>query len=164
MKRTVQTAGIIIALLYAFVIVWLYLRQPRTFEEIKTQAAVETSLYQVKQENFDEALRRFNAGQYRIATEQFEIADPARRDPTTQFYIAYSYYMLGRGNFSDDDEMFNKGLAAVDRAIAVAPNNIFEIDRADLDIRSAAALRERLREGLEVTASDFNPLNWFKKD
>jgi tetratricopeptide (TPR) repeat protein len=164
MKRTVQTAGIVIALLYAFVIVWLYLRQPRTFEEIKTQAAVEASLYQVKQENFDEALRRFNAGQYRIAAEQFEIADPARRDPTTQFYIAYSYYRLGRGNFSDDDEMFNKGLAAVDRAIAAAPNNIFEIDRADLDIRSAAALRERLREGLEVTASDFNPLNWFKKD
>lgn len=164
MKRTVQITGLIIALLYGAGIVWLYARQPRTFEEIKAQAAIATNIYQVKQENFDEGIKQFNAGQYRAAIEQFQLADPAQRDPKTQFYIAYCYYQLGRGTFSDDDEAFKQGLAAIERCLTNAPNNIFEIDRADLEIRSASVLRERLKEGLAVTPSDFNPLNWFKKD
>jgi tetratricopeptide (TPR) repeat protein len=163
MKRTVQITGLALALFYGAAIVWLYARQPRSFEELRTQAAVETNLYKVRQENFDEALKHFNAGQYQLAIEQWELADTARRDPLTQFYIAYSYYRLGRGNLFDDNEMFERGLDAVERCLAAAPNNIFEIDRADLEIRSAAALRQRLKEGTEVTPSDFNPLNWFKK-
>ncbi len=163
MKQTVQTAGLALALLYGVFIVWLYVRQPRTFEEIKTQAAVETNVYQIKQENFDEAVKQFDQKQYRVSIEQFELADPARRDARTQFYIAYSYYLMGRGRLYDDDEMFRKGLEAVDRSIASAPNNIFEIERADLEIRSAARLRERLKEGLETTASDFNPFKIFEK-
>ncbi len=158
-----QITGLVIALLYAASIIWLYVRQPRTFEELKTQAAVETSVYRVKQENFDEALRQFNAGQYQVAIAQFELADPARLDPQTQFYIAYSYYKLGGGTVYDDDEMFKKGLEAVDQCLRVAPNNIFEIDRTDLEIRSAGVLRERFQEGLKVSPSDFNPLNWFKR-
>ena len=163
MKRIVQTAGIFLALFYGVTIIWLYVRQPRTFEEIKTQAAVEANIYQIRQENFDEALKQFNAGQYRVAIEQFKLADPAERDAKTQFYIAYSYYRLGRGRFTDDDEMFRPGLAAVERSIANAPNQIFEIDRIDLEFKSAAALRERFKEGLETTASDFNPFKWFEK-
>jgi hypothetical protein len=57
--------------------------------------------------------------------------------------------------------MFRKGLAAIDRCLASAPNNIFEIDRADFEIRNATALRQRFKEGLEVSPSDFNPLDWF---
>jgi tetratricopeptide (TPR) repeat protein len=163
MKRTVQITGLALALMYGAATVWLYARQPRSFEELKTQAAVETNLYRVKQENFDEALKQFNAGQYRVAIEQWELADTARRDPLTQFYIAYSYYLLGRGNIFDDNDAFAKGLEAVERCLANAPNNIFEIDRAELEIRSAAALRQRLKEGSQVTPSDFNPFNWFKK-
>lgn len=163
MKQAVQVAGLVIALLYGSGIAWLYVRQPRSFQELKTQAAVETNVYRVKQENFDEALRQFNAAAYPVAIEQFELADTARLDPTTQFYIAYSYYMLGRGRLYDDDELFKKGLEAVERALANAPNNIFEIDRADLQIRSASALRERLRKGLDVTGSDFNPLEWTER-
>jgi hypothetical protein len=162
-KRIVQITGIILALLYGVSIIWLYVKQPRTFEEIKTQAAVEANVYSIKQENFTEALKQFNAGQYLPAIDQFKLADPAERDQTTQFYIAYGYYLLGRGRFYDDDEMFTKGLAAVERCLAVAPNHIFEIDRADLDFKSAEVLRARLKDGLEVTPSDFNPLNWFKK-
>jgi hypothetical protein len=161
-KRIVQTTGLLVALLYGAVIVWLYVRQPRSLQDIKTQAAVEVNVYSVKPENFAEALQEFNARQYAVAIAQFKIADPAERDPTTQFYIAYSYYMLGRGRFSDDDEMFRQGLAAIDRCIANAPNGIFEIGRADLEFDTAWALRKRLEEGLEVTGSDFNPLNWFK--
>lgn len=151
------------ALLYGSGIVWLYVRQPRSFEELKTQAAVEANVYRVRQENYDEALRRFNAGEYSLAIEQFELADSARLDPPSQFYIAYSYFMLGRGRLYDDDELFRKGLGAVERCLANAPNNIFEIDRADLEVRSANALRERLRKGLDVTGSDFNPLDWFNR-
>lgn len=162
-KRIVQTTGILIALLYGVGILWLYVRQPRSFEELKTQAAVEVNVYTVKPENFNEALKQFNAGEDAVAIEQFKLADPAERDPTTQFYIAYAYYRLGRGRFSDNDEAFRQGLAAVERALANAPNNIFEIERADLEFKSAAALRERLKEGLTVTLDDFNPLKWFRK-
>jgi hypothetical protein len=163
MKRTLQITGILVTILYSASIIWLYVRQPRTLEEIKTQAAVETNLYSVKKENFDEAIKQFNAGQYAVAIDQFKLADTAELDPATQFFIAYSYYLLGRGSFNDDDEMFVKGLAAVDRCLANAPNHIYETERADLEIRSAAALRERFKEGLEVTPADFNPFNWFKK-
>jgi tetratricopeptide (TPR) repeat protein len=163
MKRMVQITGLVIALLYGASIIWLYVRQPRSFQELKTAVAVEANVYRIKRENFDEGLKQFNAGQHKVAIEQFELADPAESDPATQFYIAYSYYLLGRGKIYDDDEMFRKGLAAIDRCLQSAPNNIFEIDRADLEIRSAAALRQRFKEGLEVSPSDFNPLDWFKK-
>jgi hypothetical protein len=162
-KRTLQITGIILTILYGVSILWLYVRQPRTFEEIKTQAAVETNIYTVKKENFDEGVKQFNAAQYAVAIDQFKLADSAERDPATQFYIAYSYYMLGRGRFNDDDEMFKKGLAAVELCLANAPNQIYETERTDLEIRSAAKLRERFKEGLEVTPSDFNPLDWFNK-
>jgi tetratricopeptide (TPR) repeat protein len=163
MKRTVQITGLVIALIYGLSIIWLYVRQPRSFQELKTQVAVETNVYRIKRENFDEALKQFNAGQYKVAIEQWKVADPAQSDPATQYYIAYSYYLLGRGKLYDDDEMFRKGLAAIERCLGSAPNNIFEIDRADLEIRNAAALRQRLKDGLEVSPSDFNPLDWFKK-
>lgn len=162
-KKIVQITGIVLTLLYGLGIAWLYVKQPRTLEEIKTQAAVEASVYSIKQENFNEGLKQFNTGQYLPAVEQFKLADPAQQDARTQFYIAYSYYLQGRGKFSDDDDMFKQGLVAIERCLAVAPNHIFEIDRADFDIRSADALRARLKDGLEVTPSDFNPLNWFKK-
>lgn len=158
-----QISGLAIALLYGASILWLYVRQPRTFEELKTQVAVEANVYHINQANFDEAMKHFDAGRYLVAIDQFEMADTARKDPATQFFIAYCYYKLGRGAVYDDDEMFKKGLATVEQCLAVAPDNIFESDRAGLEIKSASALRLRFKEGLAVTASDFNPLNWFKK-
>jgi tetratricopeptide (TPR) repeat protein len=125
--------------------------------------AVEANAYHINQANFDEAMKQFNAGRYQAAIDQFEIADTAHLDPATQFFIAYCYYKLGRGNIFDDDEMFRKGLAAVEQCLAVAPDNIFETDRADLEIKSASVLRQRFKDGLAVTPSDFNPLDWFKK-
>jgi tetratricopeptide (TPR) repeat protein len=159
----VQITGLALALLYGASIVWLYVRQPRSLEELKTQVAVEANVYRINQANFDEAVKHFDAGRYQVAIEQFDLADPAHGDPATQFFIAYCYYQLGRGKIYDDDEMFRKGLAAVDRCLAAAPNNIFETDRAGLDIRSASALRQRFKDGLAVTPSDFNPLDWFNK-
>jgi len=161
-KRIVQITGIVLSLLYGAAIAWVYIRQPRTLEELKTQAAVEAHVYRVDPQNFEDGLKQFNAAQYAVAIQLFKLADPAGRDPATQFYIAYSYYVLGRGRFSDDDDMFRQGLTAVDRCIAYAPNQVFEIGRADLEFQNAWALRERLKDGLTVTGSDFNPLNWFK--
>jgi hypothetical protein len=161
-KRILQLTGIGLAIIYGVIIIWLYVRQPRSFAEIKTQAAIETNVYSIKQENFDEAMKQFNAGQYAVAIDQFKLADPAEGDAKTQFYIAYSYYRLGHGRFTDNDEMFQKGLAAIDHCIASAANHIFEIDREDLEIKNAGQLRARFQEGLEVTPADFNPLNWFK--
>lgn len=163
MKRTIQLTGIILALVYGVMIVWFYVRQPRSFAEIKMQAAVEMNAYSIKQENFDEAVRQFNQGHYQAAIDQFNLADPAQQDAASQFYVAYSYYLLGRGKFADDDQLFRLGLAAVDRCLAVAPNHIYQSDRQDLEIKNAGQLRVRFQEGLEVTPSDFNPFNWFKK-
>ena len=163
MKRIIQLTGIILAIIYGVIIIWFYVRQPRSFAEIKTQAAVAANVYSVKQENFDEAIRQFNSGKYQVAIDQFKLADPAEGDAKTQFYIAYCYYRLGRGRFADDDVMFQQGLAAIERCIANAPSNIFEIDRADLEIKNAGQLRARFQEGLEITPADFNPFNWVKK-
>ncbi len=163
MKRIIKLTGLIIALLYAGIIIWVYVRQPRSFAEIKTQAAVEVNVYAIKQENFDEAVKQFNSGHYQVAINQFKLADPGERDATSQFYMAYCYYLLGRGKFADDDELFREGLTAIERCLDSAPNHIFEIARQDLEIKNAGELRARFQEGLQVTPADFNPLNWFKK-
>ena len=71
--------------------------------------------------------------------------------------------MLCRGRNYYDNKMYEKGLDAVERCLQHAPNQIFEVDRSDLEIRNAGQLRQRLKEGLEVTPSDFNPIDILKK-
>jgi tetratricopeptide (TPR) repeat protein len=150
-------------ILYGAFIVWIYVAQPRSIEELKTAAAVQADVYQVDRVRFDEAVRAFREGQYQIAIDHFLRADPATRDPKTQFLIAYSHYALGRGRLYDDDEQFKAALAAVDRCLEIAPNNTYTIDdpTLTLDYTSADRLRQRIREGLEVTPGDINP---FKRE
>ena len=159
--KVIQSIGIVVTSAYAVFVVWLYVAQPRTIEELKTAAAVQTNVYTVDAARFDLAMKAFREGHYRIAAGHFAAADPASRDPKTQFLIASSHYALGRGRVYDDDAEFQLALAAVDRCLAAAPNNSYTM--ADepglaLEFRSAERLRERLREGLEVTPGDFNPL------
>jgi tetratricopeptide (TPR) repeat protein len=163
MTRAVQLGGIVATLVYAVFVVWLYVAQPRTIDELKTAAAVQTNVYQVDPVQFDLAMTAFRDKQYRIALDRFARADPAARDPKTQFLVAYSHYALGRGRFYDDDEEFKAALAAIDRCIEIAPNHAYTIDEPGLglDYASADRLRERIRDGLEVTPGDFNP---FKSD
>lgn len=160
MARIVQSIGIAATLVYGTAIVWLYVAQPRTIAEMKTAAAVQANVYEVDPAQFALAMEAFRDKQYRIAVDRFRRADPAARDAKTQFLIAYSHYALGKGTFYDDDKEFGAGLAAVDRAIEVAPGNAFTLDEPGLglDFVSADRLRERLREGLEVTPGDLNPL------
>jgi hypothetical protein len=163
MQRRIQIAGLIMSFLYAAVIVWLYSEQPRSLHELRTQAAVGVSLYAVNQANFDEAVRQFDLHGYRSALVQFELADPAGKDPKTQFYRAYCCYVLGRGLILNDEELFQAGLGAIDRCLAESPNHIFESDRNDVEIRNGDDLRGRLVDGLKRTPSRMNPINWFRK-
>ena len=54
-------------------------------------ARVAAGTYQVDQKKFDAALELFRREQFRAARDQWQSADPAQSDPTTQFYIAYSF-------------------------------------------------------------------------
>ena len=64
--------------------------------------------------------RVLRADQFVEARAAFARADPAERDARTQFYIAYGFYRQGWGRVYNDDILFKQGLAAVDRAIALA--------------------------------------------
>ena len=85
-------------------------------------------------------------------------ADPAQRDARTQFYIAYSFYRQGWGRVYNDDVLFTQGVAAIERAIALAPNQRLVVQDPGLGMPSADELRAELQRGLTREASDFNPL------
>ena len=166
MTRTIQTAGIALTLAYGAFVVWVYATQPRTIAELKNAAAVQANVYEVDRARFDLATRSFRQGQYRIAIDHFAAADPAARDPKTQFLVAYSHYALGKGRVYDDDKEFREALASVDRCLEVAPNNTSPLDDPSLglDFTSAERLRQRVRDGLEVTPGDFNPFGSGEKE
>jgi len=155
----VQSVGVALTLAYAAFVVWLYVAQPRSIEELKTAAAVQTNTYAVDAAQFDLAMKAFRDRQYRIAIDHFLLADPAARDPKTQFLVAYAHYAIGHGRIYDDDAEFKAALAAVDRCLEATPDHAYTVDEPGLglDYTSAERLRERLRAGLEVTPGDFNP-------
>jgi hypothetical protein len=107
-------------------------------------------------------MRFFQRDAFVEARAAFERADPAQRDARTQFYIAYSFYRQGWGRVYNDDALFTKGLEAVDRAIALAPNHRLVIDDQQLGLQSADELRAELQRGLTRDASDLNPLKVFR--
>jgi len=162
MRIALQAIGVVLSLIYGCGIAWVYLRHPRSLAELKTQASVEANVYQINRENFTEAMKEFDAADYNSAVGQLALADPAQKDATCQFYIAYCYYLIGRGRIFNDEDTFKKGLDAVNRCLDVSPNHIFEIDRGDLEIRNADSLRQKFVEGLKRTPSSLNPLNWFR--
>jgi hypothetical protein len=163
MKTFLQIAGLVIMPLYGCLVVWLYVHHPQSLSELKTQASVQANVYHVNQPNFDQAIKEFDGGDYNSAIGQFNLADPAERDSASQYYIAYSYYLLGRGRVFNDEDMFNKAIVAVNHCLDNAPNHIFQIDRTDVEIRDADALRQKLVEGLRHTPASLNPFNWFNK-
>jgi hypothetical protein len=119
--------------------------------------------YHIDDKAFADGLRLFRSDQFEAARLAFERADPANRDPRTQFYIAYSYYREGWGRVYNDDALFARGLEVVDRAIAVAPQGRVTVDDADLQLRSGDELKAELQAGLRRDASDLNPLKLFRQ-
>jgi hypothetical protein len=157
----------VISVVYFGFIAFLYLAEPRSLADISTKAASTiqnaatkgqaiTGTYQVDQAKFAEALRLFRQDNFVAARDLFQKADPERRDPATQYYIAYTYYRQGWGRISNDGELFAAGLKQLDRVDELDPNYVATDD--DLKLKRPAELRHEFEEGMRVTIDDFNPL------
>ena len=155
--KLIQIIGLVVTVVYALAIVWLYATEPRSFKEAATGAQVATGTYQVDQEKFNAALALFRREQFRAARDEWQRADPAQSDPKTQFYIAYSLYREGWGRVYYDQDLFRQGLEAVNRAIALAPGPL-TVDDENLQLHTAAELKAELEQGTERTWGDINPL------
>ena len=165
--KHIQTLGIALATFYAIFIAWLYSVEPKSLEEVpgKAQASVENvatktqvalGTYEIDRAKFDNGLTAFRQDNFIVARDNFQKADSERRDPRTQFYIAYSFYRQGFGRVSNDDELFKQGLEQTNRVIALDKN--FKSDDANLQLKTPIELKNEFEEGLQVTAGDFNPL------
>jgi hypothetical protein len=154
---TVRAIGLVIALTYASLIGWLYVRQPQSAAEVAGGLSASIGAYRVDPQAFEDGLGLFRRAEFAAARSAFARADPAQQDPRTQFYIAYSYYREGWGRLYQDDALFAQGLEAVNRAIARAPGGRIVVDDADLQMRSGDELKAELEAGLRRDASDFNP-------
>ncbi|MCU1290603.1 MAG: hypothetical protein JWN60_2832 [Acidobacteria bacterium] len=166
-EKYLQVLSISLTVIYGTFIAWLYWAEPKTLEEVSvkakttienaaTKGQVVIGTYEIDRAKFNEGLAAFRQSNYISARDNFEKADPERRDARTQFYIAYSFYRQGWGRFSNDDALFRQGLEQTRRVIRL--DNNFKSDDADLLLKTPVELENELEEGLKVTASDFNPL------
>jgi hypothetical protein len=160
-EPVIRGVGLAASLAYAAAIAWLYASQPQTVAQVTGGFASMVGAYRIDPVAFDDGLRFFRGERFAEARAALLRADPAERDPRVQFYIAYSYYRQGWGRLYSDDVLFGKGMAAVDKAIAQAPDGRLVVDDPDLGMHSADELRAELQRGLTREASDFNPLRVF---
>ena len=161
-EPVIRGIGLAATIAYATAIGWVYATQPQTVAHVTGGFTAAIGAYRIDQQAFDDGLRFFREEKHLEARAAFARADQAERDARTQFYIAYSYYREGWGRFYSDDALYAKGLAAVDKAIALAPGGRLVVEDADLQMRSADELRAELQRGLTRDASDFNPLRAFR--
>jgi len=159
----VRIGGLGISLLYAALIAWLYASQPQTVAEVTGGLTATIGAYHIDEQAFADGVAFFRKDQFEEARAAFQRADAAQRDARTQFYIAYAFYRQGWGRVYNDDALFKQGLEAVDRAIALAPNQRLVVDDADLGMRTGDELRVELQRGLTRDASDLNPLRLFRR-
>jgi hypothetical protein len=161
--RLTRLGGLGFTVVYVALIGWLFARQPQTVAQITGGLAATIGVYGVDQQAFDDGLRFFRNDQFAEARMAFARADPATRDARTQFYIAYSFYRQGWGRLYHDDVLYTDGVAAIDRAIALAPSGRLVIDDNNLQMRTGEELKAELEAGLRREASDFNPMRVFKE-
>ena len=161
--KLIQVTGIIWTLVYASVIVWIYATEPRSFREVATNTQVAAGTYEINQEKFNNGLALFRREQFRAARDEWAGADPAQKDPRTQFYIAYACYREGWGRVYYDNALFKQGLEAVNRAINLTPNGSLVVDDPNLQMHTAAELKSELEQGTETGWKDLNPLKPFRQ-
>ncbi len=159
----IRGAGLGLTVIYAVFIGWLFARQPATLAEVAGSLSTAAGIYRVDRQAFEEGLRSFRNDQFVEARAAFERADPAQWDAVTQFYIAYSFYRQGWGRFAADDALYQEGLKAVDRAIALAPGGRLVVEHPSQQIRTAEELRAELEAGLRWEPGDFNPIRVFRE-
>ena len=162
-ERVTRLGGLGFTIAYAALIGWLFARQPQTVAQITGGLAATIGVYSIDQQAFDDGVRFFRSDRFVEARLAFARADPAIRDARTQFYIAYSFYRQGWGRLYHDDVLYTDGVAAIDRAIALAPGGRLVIDDDTLQMRTGDELKAELEAGLRREASDFNPLRVFKE-
>ena len=158
----VRIAGLVVSLAYAAFIIWLYAAQPQTVAQVTGSMASGIGAYRVDTQAASDAMGFFYRDRFPEARAAFERADPAHRDARTQFYIAYSYYRQGWGRVYNDDALFRKGIEAVDRAIAAAPDHRLVVDDPELAMKTGDELKAELERGVTREAADFNPLKIFR--
>jgi tetratricopeptide (TPR) repeat protein len=156
--KFIKIFGLAWTLLYASLIIWIYATAPRSFNEATTGVSVAAGTYAIDEARFLAARELFRREQYAAARDEWMRADPATRDARTQFYIAYAFYREGWGRVYHDDALYQQGLEAIARAIALSPAGALTVDDPELKIHSAAELKAELQQGLESSVDDFNPL------
>ena len=156
--KFIQAGGLALTLSYAAFVIWIYATEPRTFKEVATGAEVATGRYQINEEKFKSGLALFRREQFRAAREEWQQADPAQSDATTQFYIAYSFYREGWGRVYYDQNLFKQGVEAVNRANTLASNTPLIVNDPDLQMHTPAELKAELEQGTERSWTDVNPL------
>lgn len=159
---TTRLAGLAGTLLYGALIAWLYVAQPQTVAQVTGGLTATVGAYRTDPQAFDDGLGFFAKEQFAEARAAFARADPAERDARTQFYIAYAFYRQGWGRVYNDDTLFRKGIEAVDRAIAVAPDHRVVVDDPELGFKTGDELKAELERGITREAADFNPLKVFR--
>lgn len=148
--------GIILTVAGLIVVGFLYTTEPRSLAEVTTKTSVVIGTYQIDRALFEQGVTSFKNDEFVAARDALERADPESRHAVTQFYVAYSYYRQGWGRFTNDDALFQSGIEAVNRVIAIDPN--FRSTDPSLVLKTPVELKAELEEGLKVTADDFNPL------
>jgi hypothetical protein len=159
----VRGGGLVVSLAFGALILWIYAIEPQTIAQVSGGLTAIVGAYTIDQQSFDDGLRFFRHDQFPEARAAFARADRAERDGRTQFYIAYAFYREGWGRLHSDDALYKQGLAAIDKAIAIAPNGRIVVDDPDLQMHSADEVRVELQHGMTIEASDFNPLRLFRK-
>jgi hypothetical protein len=162
-QKIIQVTGMVWTLVYASIIVWIYATEPRSFKEAATNSQIAVGTYEINQERFSNGLALFRRDQFRAARDEWAAADPAQKDPRTQFYVAYAWYREGWGRVYYDNALFKQGLEAVNRAINLAPDGMLTVDDPDLQIHTAAELKTELEQGTETSWKDLNPLKLFRQ-
>lgn len=157
-----RIAGLVVAAGYASFLGWLFAAQPKTMAEAVGGVAARVGAYAIDTQAFADGLTHFRDDRFPEARAAFSRADPALRDSRTQFYVAYSFYRQGWHRTHRDDALYREGLAAVDRAIALAPGGQLLVEDEHLQMRSADELKAELERGLAISASDWNPLRLFE--
>ncbi|MCL4813968.1 MAG: hypothetical protein KJ061_15865 [Vicinamibacteraceae bacterium] len=161
--RLVRLVGLAVAAGGGALLLWLYAAQPATLAEVRGGLTSTVGLYRIDEQAFAEGLDHFRADRFVEARRAFERADPARRDATTQFYIAYAFYRQGWGRVYNDDVLFRAALEALDRADANASEGRVAVDDANLKLPSSDLLRAEVERGLTREWSDLNPLRVLKE-
>jgi hypothetical protein len=161
--RAKRIAGIGCVLLYTAFIIGIYRQQPQTIAQVTGGVSDSVGAYRTDEVSFQQGLRFFRDDQFIEARAALKRADPAERDALTQFYVAYTFYRQGWGRLYHDNELYSQGLAALQKAEAAASGGQLTVDDPDLGLSSIDELRAELQRGLEMEASDLNPIKLLRK-